>query len=213
MTAGGDDYVLLPFRIQLICDGHGVAVGGGLSLPQLFASFDIEGTYHRIECSGNEDQTACGDDWASQARRAGRNRCSVSNAEVLHRAERHLPANLAFRHIDGSQCPPRRRAAWHEARRKERSTEHAVRRSPLTAEFAAAFHGFLHEFLGRDYPHSERKVVRIHEQQVSLRIEGIAAPIRASDDSRRGYDVVQGGRSKDLVVAHASHPLPASLTV
>src|SRR5437667_5371478 len=134
MTAGGDDYVLLPFRIQLICDGHGVAVGGELSLPQLLASFDVEGTDNRIECSGNEDQTACGDDWASQARRAGR-RCSVSNAEVLHRAERHLPTNFAFHHIDSGQCSPRRRAAWHEARRKERSTEHAVRRSPdWTAE-------------------------------------------------------------------------------
>src|SRR5438270_6180635 len=139
MAAGGDHNILLSLGIQLICDGHGMAIGWELSFPQLLASFYVEGTDDRIECSGNEDQTACGDDWASQARRAGRNRCSVSNAEVLHRAERHLPTNFAFHHIDSGQCSPRRRAAWHEARRKERSTEHAVRRSPLTANSPPPF--------------------------------------------------------------------------
>src|SRR5438876_1708468 len=101
------------------------------------------------------------------------------------------------------------------ARSSAKRTEHGTCRKALPAdcEFAAALHGFLHEFLGRDYPHSERKVVRIHEQQVSLRIEGIAAPIRASDDSRRGYDVVQGGRSEDSVRPHAGKPLAAGLAI
>src|SRR2546426_4716919 len=43
MAAGGDHNILLSLGIQLICDGHGMAIGWELSFPQLLASFYVEG--------------------------------------------------------------------------------------------------------------------------------------------------------------------------
>src|SRR5438094_7971746 len=90
MAAGGDHNILLSLGIQLICDGHGMAIGWELSFRQLHASFYVEGTDDRIECPVNEYYTAVCDDWDYQARRAGRHRYSVRYSDVVNRSKQHI---------------------------------------------------------------------------------------------------------------------------
>src|SRR5215468_1639768 len=97
--------------------------------------------------------------------------------------------------------------------RKQRSAEHTVRRPRLTAILSAAFHRLLHELLRRNQPDSERKVVRIHEQQVALRIEGVAAPVCAADSSWICHSVLQSGWSENSMAPHPRQPFATGLPI
>src|ERR1700675_1755182 len=80
--------------------GRGVCACWELRLPQFLSSLDVETADVGVCGTGNKHDTAGSDNWAAEAYRSGRNLPWVRAAKILHGAERHLPTNFAFGHVD-----------------------------------------------------------------------------------------------------------------
>src|SRR4029077_8469246 len=133
MSAGSDHEVLLSICCQPVGHRRGVCAGRELRLPELFTGFEVKAADVGIGGAGDEHHTACGDDGAAEADRAGGNLLLVRAAKILHRAKRDLPADLPLRHVNCREESPGRRAARQIGRRLQEAPVQSVRRTGLVA--------------------------------------------------------------------------------
>lgn len=94
------------------------------------------------------------------------------SAKILHRAQRHLPANLPFRHVHGGEVAPRRRTAGKIGRRLNKAAVQAIRRAQLVAVIAVfGVRGAIVIFFTGNQTGDGNEVVRVGDEDAAFGIE------------------------------------------
>ena len=142
---------------------------------------------------------------------AGTGGCS---AEILHRSEWNLPANLSVAHINRGEQAPGRRCTRQVRRRLQKAPKQTVGRSGLRSIVAVfGAHFVFPEVSPRNEFHFSDQIVRIRDEETVLRIEGVTAPHHSSEVSRHGQRAPKTRRSEDAFVAQPANPVPARLAI
>src|SRR5262252_5376062 len=116
MSPRADDYILLTISSNLVGDWCCMRASGKLVCPEFLARFCIECSEIPIIGGGHKNKAARRDNRSAEVGRAPFFVVRESR-KTTQPSQRHSPANLPAREIDGYELAPRRRRARRPRRR------------------------------------------------------------------------------------------------
>src|SRR2546422_1125468 len=171
MPRGGYIFFFSSRRRHTRCsrDWSSDVCSSNLVFPRLSASLRIKRAQAVVHRPRREPQPARRRHWSTE-----RDRSRVHPRNKT--AERHVPNFFSLEEIHGRYSPPGRRIAGKSARRQQRGAKHGEGCARLPREFTvqpveiARVLSRFRKFVLRDKLNENRQTVRVHEQQVPLRV-------------------------------------------
>src|ERR1700743_3058761 len=132
----------------------------------------------------------------------------MRTTKLFHGAERHLPANRSRAHVYCSKHAPWRLGAWQIRHWcLQEPAIHSIRSACLRRVFTV-FDSLrlVIKLSAWNDSHLRRKIICVYNQQMMLRIKGIAAPGHSAEIAGYRQCSLDAGRRKDAFVAQILDP-------